>query len=286
MKVCFFFLLLFSCSYAEQSKDSSYWNSQLTKAYIHNSEMQRRWAMAFLAPHLKEMRGNEIVLDVGCGDGKISADLSKFVPEGSVLGIDLSASMILWAQQQYHSLEYPNLMFQVGSFLETHLNEQFDIIVSFCALQHSFDQKIALVNLAQLLKPNGKLLILVPTRSNCAWNEARANTQTKPRWASYWQNVAPRKTLTVEQYTEFLQAAGLSDIVVESIVTMDPFINTQELNEWLCGTFPPQVPGEQMQEFYDEWINEYIHLDKTCLQSDGVIYAKFGYITLMARKPL
>jgi ubiquinone/menaquinone biosynthesis C-methylase UbiE len=103
MKLGHIFMLLVSCSHAEQLKDSSYWDFQLTKTYIHNSEMQRRWAMAFIAPHLKKLNGNEHILDIRCGDGKITADISKFVPEGKVHGIDISGDMILWAQKQYHS---------------------------------------------------------------------------------------------------------------------------------------------------------------------------------------
>lgn len=284
MKLGLILVLLISFSHAELLKDFSYWDFQLTKTYIHNSEMQRRWAMAFIAPYLKKLNGNEYILDIGCGDGKITADISKFVPEGKVHGIDLSSSMITWAQKQYHPGEYPNLTFGIGSFLEPVLDQKYDVIVSFCALQHSGDQEKALYNLAQLLKPKGKLLILVPTRNNTAWNKARADTQSKAKWAPFWENVAPRKTLTVEQYAEFLQKASFSDITVERVITMDPFIDKHEIIEWLCGTFAPQIPWNQRYEFYGEWIDEYINLDSNALQDDGVIYAKFGYITLVAAR--
>ena len=46
----------------------------------------------------------------------------------------------------------------------------------------------------------------------------------------------------------------------------------------------PQVPLDQMYEFYDEWIDEYIHLDSTAVGEAGVIYAKFGYITLVSTR--
>lgn len=284
MKAIFFLTFLCITNINAKLSDSSYWDANLTKAYIHNSEMQRRWAMAFIAPFLKTLKGTENILDVGCGDGKITADISKFVPEGSVVGIDLSEPMIEWAQKQYHPLEYPNLSFQVGSFLEPNIQGQFDLIVSFCALQHSFDQQQALSNLANLLKPNGKLLILVPTRNNPAWNNARANTQSKSKWAGYWQNVAPRKSFSAQRYAEFLGEANLSCISIEMISTMDPFIDKNEIIEWLCGTFAPAVPIVGMHEFYSEWIDEYVSLAPDALQSDGVIYAKLGYIAMFAIK--
>jgi ubiquinone/menaquinone biosynthesis C-methylase UbiE len=68
---------------------TSYWKDHMIRAYVHNSELQRRWAWAFLAPHLKEVSSDANILDIGCGDGKITADISKFVPEGKVVGIDI-----------------------------------------------------------------------------------------------------------------------------------------------------------------------------------------------------
>lgn len=282
MKLSLLSMLLVVCSHAKELKDSSYWDVHTTKKYVHNSEMQRCWAMAFIAPYLKKLNGNELILDVGCGDGKITADISRFVPEGEVHGIDLSSTMVAWAQKQYHPHEYPNLIFKVGSFLEPDLDCKYDVIISFCALQHSADQEKRLRNLAQLLKPHGKLFILVPTRNNNAWNTARAETQAKSEWEPFWQNIAPRKTLSVEQYTEFLQKASFTDIRVEKVITMDPFIDKHEIIEWLCGTFAPQVPLDQRYEFYDEWIDEYLHLDATAVDDHGVIYAKFGYIAIVA----
>ena len=126
----FIFLLLFINLQAE----STYWNEGLVKPYVHNSELQRRWAMAFMAPHLKQLNGNEAILDVGCGDGKITADISKFVPDGTATGIDLSKDMISWAKKQYHPLEYSNLNFYEGSFHDSAVEgKTYDIIVSFCA---------------------------------------------------------------------------------------------------------------------------------------------------------
>jgi ubiquinone/menaquinone biosynthesis C-methylase UbiE len=73
--------------------------------------------------------------------------------------------MVEWARKQYHSLKYSNLSFKKGNFLETGLVDQFDLIISFCALQHSADQRGALGEISKILKPNGKVLILVPAKT-------------------------------------------------------------------------------------------------------------------------
>ncbi|MGE0207379.1 MAG: methyltransferase domain-containing protein [Candidatus Babeliales bacterium] len=123
------------------SADVFDWDIDMVRSYVHYSDLQRRWAWSFLAPHLKAVQADAKILDIGCGDGKITADIAKFIPKGSILGIDLSNAMLEWAKKQYHPQEYPNLFFKEGSFLETGISDQFDLIVSFCALQHCTDQK-------------------------------------------------------------------------------------------------------------------------------------------------
>ena len=109
----------------------SYWQGEMIRSYVHNSELQRRWAWSFLAPHLKEVPSEAKILDIGCGDGKITADIAKFVPKGQVVGIDPSESMLNWAKRQHHAAEYFNVSFQKGSFLNIETSECFDWVVSF-----------------------------------------------------------------------------------------------------------------------------------------------------------
>ncbi len=274
-------LLLLSHTSLQLHADASYWDAGLVRSYVHHSDLQRRWAISFLAPHLKGLKGDEEILDIGCGDGKITADISKFIPTGSIIGIDLSTSMIGWAQKQYHQREYPNLTFQEGSFLESNLGS-FDLIISFCALQHCSDQKSALTTLSQALKPNGKLLILVPLMNNAAWNQARSIVQNRPQWSDYWKNFSPRKFLTPQQYIEVLEQSNLKAISVEAVHTMDSFVDMEEILDWLGGTIPPVIPKDIVREFYTQWIEEYLKLDPSAISADGVIYAKLGYIGIEA----
>ncbi len=58
------------------------------KTYHVNSELQRNIATETIK--LISWKKSEKVLDIGCRDGKITALISKKVPKGSVLGIDIS----------------------------------------------------------------------------------------------------------------------------------------------------------------------------------------------------
>jgi trans-aconitate 2-methyltransferase len=57
------------------------------------------------------LQGNESILNVGCGDGKITADFAESFPSSRVIGIDSSPEMIDYAQQTYPTSQYSNLSF-------------------------------------------------------------------------------------------------------------------------------------------------------------------------------
>ena len=47
------------------------------------------------------------MLDLGCGNGKVMAEIAARVPEGAVVGIDASADMIAFASDHFGSTSVP-----------------------------------------------------------------------------------------------------------------------------------------------------------------------------------
>jgi trans-aconitate 2-methyltransferase len=100
--------------------------------YEKSSSAQYRWAMDLVSQ--LDLNGDERVLDMGCGDGKITARLASRVPKGKVLGIDLSRDMVDFAGGRYPRKTYSNLAFQWGDANKLDFNEEFDLVVSFACL--------------------------------------------------------------------------------------------------------------------------------------------------------
>ncbi len=80
-------------------------------------------------------KGNENILDIGCGDGKITARISTYGPNGKTLGIDLSPQMIQFAKSNYTSETYMNLSFEKIDANKIKFQNEFDILFSSFALQ-------------------------------------------------------------------------------------------------------------------------------------------------------
>jgi ubiquinone/menaquinone biosynthesis C-methylase UbiE len=80
--------------------------------YARISALQK--VMADEALGLLNLDGSERVLDVGCGDGRITAEVAARVPRGSVVGIDPSAEMVEYARTHRGTDEHLNLHFEVA----------------------------------------------------------------------------------------------------------------------------------------------------------------------------
>jgi 2-polyprenyl-3-methyl-5-hydroxy-6-metoxy-1,4-benzoquinol methylase len=94
------------------------------------------------------------VLDIGCGNGALTYDLSKKAKE--VVGIDINRQSIETAKKKYSAL---NIKYIVGDATEYNFNGRFDVIVLSNVLEH-------IKNRVEFLKRIGvlaaKILIRVP----------------------------------------------------------------------------------------------------------------------------
>jgi trans-aconitate 2-methyltransferase len=73
---------------------------------------KRGWPLEAL--RLLKLNGTERVLDIGCGNGKVTAQIASRIPEGTVVGIDPSSEMIAFASSQFPFAMHANLQFEVG----------------------------------------------------------------------------------------------------------------------------------------------------------------------------
>jgi trans-aconitate 2-methyltransferase len=134
------------------------WNAP---AYACIAGLQEAMAAEVLA--LLKLKGSEKVLDLGCGNGNVTAEIAARVPDGLVVGVDASTDMISFAASHYSPSAHPNLHFETCDIRRISLREKFDLVVSFNALHWIPDQDEALRAIRSALKSDGLAqLRLVP----------------------------------------------------------------------------------------------------------------------------
>ncbi|TET33512.1 class I SAM-dependent methyltransferase [Candidatus Dependentiae bacterium] len=130
------------------------WDAQ---QYKEHSEPQQEGGQAIIAHY--PFRGDEVVLDIGCGDGRTTAEIAAKLPDGNVIGIDPSPAMITEAQKSFLSVQ--NLSFIQASAEDFAFDFQFDLIVSFFALHYVVDHQTVLKKIYSALKPGGVFIVVM-----------------------------------------------------------------------------------------------------------------------------
>ena len=122
------------------------------RRYDEVNALQRYVAEQALAT--LHLRGDERVLDVGCGDGRVTAEVAARLPQGSVLGVDPSPRMLAVAHDRVTSGS-SNLAFAQGTAETLDFTAEFDVVVSFNALHWVADLGLALGGIRRALVDGG-----------------------------------------------------------------------------------------------------------------------------------
>ena len=121
----------------------------------------RRW----IEPRLGlEATANARTLDIGTGDGILAFYLSRRYPKLTVIGADIKEEKIRANEYVVARVGIKNLTFTVMDIMKPHIKEPCDYIFAFDILEHLEDDATALKNCAELLLPNGHLIINAPNR--------------------------------------------------------------------------------------------------------------------------
>jgi arsenite methyltransferase len=110
---------------------------------------------------LGELRPGERVVDVGCGAGIDSLIAAKKAgPDGQVIGVDMTPSMLEKARQGAKEAGLRNVEFREGYAEELPVEDGWaDVVISNGVLNLMPDKAAALEEMSRVLKPNGRLQI-------------------------------------------------------------------------------------------------------------------------------
>jgi len=111
-----------------RESSSREWNSA---AYHCLSDPQVSWGKRVLSR--LSLRGDELVLDGGCGTGRLTRDLLDALPRGCVVGVDLSQNMLKSAREYLAPLFGSRIHLLACDLLDLPFRCVFDVVVSTAA---------------------------------------------------------------------------------------------------------------------------------------------------------
>ena len=251
------------------------------KKYKKASTHQKEWGNTLIS-ELK-LKGNERILDLGCGDGVLTEQLSLAVPKGKVLGIDASMGMIETAK----GIIKDNIEFQRADINEIDYKNEFDIIFSNAALHWIKDHKRLFENAYQALKFQGIILWDFGGAGNCAnFIEVTREKIADVKFAEYfrtfeWPWFMPSKS----QYEKLISAIGFSNVTITEVNRDRYFSSEAEMIRWIdqpcIVPFLKCLPDNIKTIFRDDVIAEMIEKTR---QPDGTYFETFRRLKIYAEK--
>ena len=232
--------------------------------YAANSVVQQTWARELIA-RLK-LRGDEHILDVGCGDGKVTAEIARAVPRGFVAGIDASAEMIGFARAAFPSSHISNLAFQIcdarkitgsAGILAGKPSKSarpagkdagapgapFDVIFSNAALHWVDDHQAILRGMAAVLKPGGRLIVSCGGKGNAqdVFIALRPEMRLK-RWREFFRRMPkPYFFYSPADYERWLPKFGFKINALKLAPKDATYAGADGFAAWLRTTWLPYV---------------------------------------------
>lgn len=232
------------------------WNAS---DYLEQSSAQHIWAEQLLSKI--NLSGKEHILDLGCGDGKISAEIASRLSSGIVMGIDASKDMVSLAEQTYS--EKQNLFFQHDDATEFSYHEKFDVVFSNAVLHWVQDHRAVLQNCYKSLRTGGRVLLQMGGKGNASeFVDVVTEVTNKPEWQSYFSHFDfPFHFYNVDDYQAWLEHAGFQAERIELIPKDMQHEGKKGLAGWFRTTWMPytnQLPEKQREHFINDIVDTYL----------------------------
>jgi trans-aconitate methyltransferase len=258
------------------------WNA---KDYDKNSQAQQKWARELIAN--LNLTGVEDILDLGCGDGKVTAEIAQLVGDGSVVGVDNSRQMIDLAKGKYPRKKHPNLSLQIMDASDLSFENCIDVVFSNAVLHWVKNHKPVVEGLYKNLKIGGKILLRMGGKGDVEGIlSVISNVKASNKWAQYFTEFEFSYTfLGVDEYEVLLKESGFSINRVELIRKDMTHDGKAGLEGWIRTTWLPyteRIPKEKREAFIEEVSSKY--LDKVPLEADGKAHVAMVMIEVEAEK--
>jgi trans-aconitate 2-methyltransferase len=205
------------------------WNSAV---YHRLSGPQVSWGKKVLSR--LQLRGDEVVLDAGCGTGRLTAELLEALPHGRVIGIDLSQNMLRSAREHLGRFE-PRASLLHCDLLHLPFANVFDGIVSTAAFHWFLDHDQLFAGLHRALVPGGWLESQCGGGPNVARVRERANVlAASPEYAAYFAGFRePWLFQDAEGAATTLRRAGFIDVETSVEPALTVLENADHYNEFV-----------------------------------------------------
>lgn len=252
------------------------------KGYRENSSVQYSAAMNLL--DCINISRSRRILDIGCGDGKITIELLKKAPKATVYGIDKSKEMIDYCKEHYSQMFSTNVSFNHISAEEVSYKEKFDLIFSSFSLHFIINIEKFLITSKNLLGPKGLFAAIIPQGIPLRLSRILNELMNTPEWSIYFKSF--RKTWNFhskQKIQKILNINNLKTVELKRKIHKHWFISEEKFKSYLMFSFPhlSYIPEKKVNKFLEEIISKYSN--SSYMTADGKIKFFFPILNVVAK---
>ena len=176
--------------------------------YDRVSSPQVEWAGPVL--DRLELRGDETVLDAGCGSGRVTELLIERLPRGKVIAVDSAPAMVAKARERIG--DRAQILLQ--DLAELRVPQQVDAVFSNAVFHWVHDHTRLFTRILQALRPGGRLEAQCGGKGNIkTFHEIVARLADRPPFSSYFEDWSgPWNFADDGATTALLERIGFTDV--------------------------------------------------------------------------
>lgn len=240
----------------------THWNAEV---YERIGTPMRRWAQAVIDD--LDLRGDETVLDAGCGSGSVTFDLLERLPRGRIYAVDSSPPMIEKLNRSIEERGETRIHPILADLTDFSLPEPADCTFSNAVLHWIREDDALFKSLINATRPGGRFRAQCGGYGNISrfWRAVDAVSRREPFSQHLPEQNDHRNYRTPERATETMTRAGWADIrarLFDSPVTFDAeedavlYLRTIILQSQV-GRLPEELQGPYLRAVIAETIRLY-----------------------------
>lgn len=258
----------------------SQWNAA---DYARNSKGQERWGRELIEQ--LGVRDDDDVLDIGCGDGRLTAAIAELT-SGVVVGVDSSSDMVRHANENHAS---SRLRYQEGDAAALTFDGAFSLIFSNAALHWVAGCHSPVVaGIARAMRPGARALLQMGGEGNGAGIIAAFDAvRSRPAWAAYFDGFSfPYGFHTPALYQRWAERAGLNVEDAQIIAKDMTYDSRDAFIGWLRTAWLPfvePVPTAEREAYLEAVADAYLAANPA--DEDGTIHVDMRRLQVRLSKP-
>jgi trans-aconitate 2-methyltransferase len=258
---------------------NTHWNAEV---YDRIGTPMRRWAQAVIDD--LHLRGDETVLDAGCGSGSVTFDLLEHLPQGRIYAVDSSPEMISKMGQAIEERGEKRITPILGSLTDFELPEPVDVVFSNAVLHWIPDDKALFGCLYRATKPGGRFRAQCGGAGNITrLMEATESVEQREPYASYLGQVEFRKYRTAEEAQAAMERAGWGDVRASLFDSPVRFDHVDDASLYLRTIILQRHVAALPEEHQEQFLRAVI--DETIRRFGEPFTADYVRLDLWARRP-